>query len=93
MFSLEKAKQKGDIKMNRNKPKKASFNGDKLKGIIREKHLTQAEISQKLSIDKSTFNSKINGQVLFTQDELAKLIEILELPEDNLKPYFFTEKV
>ena len=40
-----------------------------------------------------TFNLKINGQVLFTQDEIALLMEILKIPDDEIKPYFFEEKV
>ena len=78
--------------MIKNKRKKCCFDGSKLKGRIRELHLTQDDVAKHLGINKSTFNLKINGQVLFTQEEIALLIEILKIPDEEIKAYFFEEK-
>lgn len=79
--------------MNKSKGKKRFFDGSKLKGRIRELNLTQDDVAQFLGINKSTFNLKVNGQVPFTQDEIASLIELLKIPDEEIKAYFFEEKV
>ena len=55
--------------------------------------MTQGFVAQKLRINKSTFNLKVNGQMLFLQDEIAILINLLNIPDDKIKDYFFKEKV
>lgn len=79
--------------MIKGKEKKRCFDGSKLKGRIRGLNLTQDDVAQHLEINKSTFNLKINGQVPFTQDEISSLIELLKIPDEEIKPYFFEEKV
>ena len=69
------------------------FDSNKLKGIIKEKQLTQEEMAQKLNISKSTFNLKINGNAYFSQEEIFKISRILNIPDNLFKEYFFTLKV
>ena len=73
--------------------KEIHFNGNKVKGRMRELKMTQGFVAQELSINKSTFNLKVNGKVLFLQDEIAILIDLLNIPSDEIKEYFFEEKV
>lgn len=69
------------------------FDSNKLKGMIKEKELTQEEIAQRLNISKSTFNLKINGNAYFSQEEIFKISTILDIPDNLFKEYFFTLKV
>ena len=79
--------------MNRITEKKPCFDGNKIKGKMRELKMTQDFVAQKLRINKSTFNLKVNGQMLFSQDEIAILLNLLNIPDDKIKDYFFEEKV
>lgn len=63
----------------------------KLKARLKEKNLTQEDVSKLLGINPSTFNKKINdveGEYL-TIKETNLLKEILEIPLNELKEYFF----
>lgn len=69
------------------------FDYSKLKGKIKEKGLTQEELANKIEIDKSTLSLKINNQSVFTQEEIFKIINILEIAPEEIEEYFFTIKV
>ena len=63
----------------------------KLKGRIKEKNLTQEILAEKMELNPSTLNYKINsknGEYL-TIAETEKLIDILEIPKSELSFYFF----
>ena len=79
--------------MNKITEKKHCFDGNKVKGKMRELKMTQNFVAQQLGINKSTFNLKVNGQMLFSQDEIAILLDLLNIPSDEIKAYFFEEKV
>ena len=79
--------------MNKIAEKKRCFDGNKIKGKMRELKMTQDFVAQKLGINKSTFNLKVNGQMPFSQDEIAILIDLLNILSDEIKAYFFEEKV
>lgn len=61
----------------------ASMN--RLRGVIRERDLTQQEVSEKLGIDPSTFYRKLaSGGLAFTIGEMHRLADILQLtPEES----------
>jgi putative phage repressor len=61
----------------------ASMN--RLRGVIRERGLTQQEVSEKLGIDPSTFYRKLaSGGLAFTIGEMHRLADILQLtPEES----------
>ena len=69
------------------------FDFSKLKGLIREKNLTQEEIAKEINIAYSTFNLKINGNAFFSQDEIYKISNFLKIPKENIYDYFFTLNV
>lgn len=79
--------------MSKTKNKKRVFDNSKLTGRMKELHLTQDDVSQYLGINKSTFNLKINSRVIFTQDEISQLIEFLKIPDEEIRIYFFKQKV
>ena len=69
------------------------FDYSKLKGRIKEKGFTQEEIAKNVNKDKSTISLKLNNQSVFMQDEIAIIINLLDIPKEEIKEYFFTEKV
>lgn len=69
------------------------FNYSKLKGRIKEKGFTQEDIANNLGINKSTISLRLNNQSLFVQDEINEIIKLLEIPGEEIKEYFFEEKV
>lgn len=69
------------------------FDSSKLKGLIREKGLTQEVVAKEIGIAYSTFNLKLNGNVFFTQEEILNLVIVLEIPKAEIYEYFFTIKV
>ena len=79
--------------MARSKNKKCVFDFGKLQGRIKELHITQDSVAKYLNINKSTFSLKINNQVPFSQDEVNQMITLLKIPDDEIKIYFFKERV
>ena len=63
----------------------------KLKGRIKEKNLTQEILAEKMELNPSTLNYKINSEngEYLTISETEKLIAILEIPKNELPLYFF----
>ncbi len=57
-----------------------------LKGIIKGRGMTQADVARRLGISLRTFNSKINKGV-FGTDEMERMIEILQM-EDPGRIFF-----
>lgn len=79
--------------MAKSKNKKCVFDFGKLQGRIKELHITQDSVAKYLNINKSTFSLKINNQVPFSQDEVNQMITLLKIPDDEIKVYFFKERV
>lgn len=55
------------------------MNADKLKGIMREKRVTQKELAEKLGISEQAFNAKINGRSRFVIDEVVLMVSYLAI--------------
>lgn len=64
---------------------------NKLKGRMRELNITQREAAEKLSIDESTFNRKLNNRegACFTISEANSLATLLDLSTSERGEYFF----
>lgn len=60
----------------------------KLKGLMREKGVTQAELAKKIGMAESTLNLKLSGKSFFKADEILKIAEILDIMRP-LDDYFF----
>lgn len=69
------------------------FNLNKLKGLMKEKNLTQEDIAKFLNISKSTFNLKLNSNAYFSQTEIYQLGKLLGIPAEQYLDYFFTLSV
>ena len=69
------------------------FNYAKLKGRIKEKYGNQGDFANAIGLTPTTFSFKINGKAKWTQDEIVKAAELLEISRDEITEYFFNYKV
>lgn len=67
------------------------MNTDLLKGMLREKALTQSDAAERLGISLSTFNAKLNGRggAEFSLGELRALKGLLSLNGRQVERIFF----
>lgn len=70
-----------------------SFNYSKLRGRIKEKYETQENFAQKMGVSRTTLSQKLNNINEFTQQEINKAVELLDLPVEEIPVYFFTIEV
>ena len=68
-------------------------NSDKLKGIMREKRMTQADAAKLLGLSKCSVNQKINNVRPFFLDEAEKLANALEIDSGGFGVYFLLRKL
>ena len=63
----------------------------KLKAKLKEKNLTQEEVANRLGINPSTFNKKINNEIgeTLTIQEATNLKNILEITNNDMVDIFF----
>ena len=52
---------------------------DKLKGKMKEAHVSQAKMSEYLGITVQSLNAKLNGRTQFTLEEAVKITDFLML--------------
>ena len=67
--------------------KRMAYNILKLK--IKDKKLNYQKLAKELRISESGLNKKINGKNYFTQSEIYKIKELLELSDNELIKIFF----
>ncbi|BBM56501.1 hypothetical protein JMUB4039_0468 [Leptotrichia trevisanii] len=67
--------------------KRMAYNVLKLK--IKDKKLNYQKLAKELRISESGLNKKINGKNYFTQSEIYRIKELLELTDNELIKIFF----
>lgn len=65
----------------------------KLKGRIVEKVGTQRRFADLLGISEHTLSCKLNNRAAWTQSEIDRSCELLQLPPDSIVAYFFAHNV
>ncbi|MCH8657703.1 helix-turn-helix domain-containing protein [Staphylococcus lugdunensis] len=68
------------------------FNVKRMKAERIAKGISLSEMANKLEMTPGTYSKKENGHIRINVDDLAKVIEILEIPQDKCG-IFFTNKV
>ncbi len=63
------------------------FDHSKLKGLMREKGMTQSTLSKKIGITEMTLFNKLSGRSDFTCKEIYGIM--LALGIEDPRPYFF----
>lgn len=66
-------------------------NTQKIKGIMREKSLTQADVANALKISQPTANQKINNIRPMKLSEAERLATLLEIEPRDFGTYFFAQ--
>ena len=69
------------------------INTDKLKGLMREKRITQSELAEKLGIKPCTINQKLNGKRDMSLDEAEMIADVLGIETGDFGKYFFSRTV
>ncbi len=72
--------------------KKRIYNYNKLRGRIVEKLGTLTKFAEELGISCNSLNQKLSSKVYFKQSEISTSCEILDIPETEIKVYFFSEQ-
>lgn len=70
-----------------------SWNYNKLRGRIKEVCGTQDVFAEKLGISRVSLSQRLNNILEFTQEEIYKACEILNISMEEVKAYFFTLEV
>lgn len=65
----------------------------KLLGRITEKNGTQANFAKHMNLSERTISLKLNGKIPFKQDEIMRASEVLDIPNNEINAYFFTQFV
>lgn len=68
------------------------FDFSKLKGRIKEKLNTQENFAKELNISVPSLIKKLNNKSQFTQTEINRARTILDIRNEELDIYFFSEK-
>lgn len=69
------------------------YNYSKLLGRIVEKGFTKESFAKQLSMNRTTLFKKLNSDSEFTQCEIMKAIDVLDINPFYISIYFFTPDV
>ena len=58
---------------------------------MREYGFTQETLAKEIGINESTLNSKLNGKAYFSTKEIDKICKILNISNDEIGAYFYTQ--
>lgn len=70
---------------------KKTFNLAKLRGRMVEKFGTVYRAAEAAGIRRELISLALNAKRELTPTEIFKLCEVLEIPDDEIRSYFFTE--
>lgn len=62
---------------------------DKLKGLMKEKRYSQEMLARELNISTVSLNRRLNGTAAFQWTEMKKILEVLDIPDNEIGSYFF----
>lgn len=68
-----------------------AFNYSKLRGRIKEKYVTQGAFAKELGISSVSLSAKLNNRIEFTQNEMGRCCELLEIPKDYIPIFFYSK--
>lgn len=72
---------------------KINYDYDKLRKKFKELGIKEKEVAKELGISKSTLSLKLNNRGIFSQDEILKILVMINLSDSETKEYFLTQKV
>lgn len=69
------------------------FDYSKLRGRIREVLGTEGAFAERLDRSRNYVSNCLNGLSFFTQTDIKRAAEILDISKENIGEYFFAPKV
>lgn len=66
------------------------WNYNKLRGKIKETCGTQESFAEKIGISYTSLSKRLNNQIEFTQEDIYKSCEVLNISMEQVPEYFFT---
>lgn len=69
------------------------FNYDKLRGLMREKKVTQDDLAKVINLSATSLSGKLNSKVMFSPKEMLGIQKTLQITDDEFKTYFFSVEV
>ena len=70
-----------------------SWDYSKLRGRIKEKVNTLDSFAEALGMSRTSLSQRLNNQLEFSQNEIAKAMVLLDEDEVNMVDFFYTPKV
>lgn len=70
---------------------KGKFN--KIIGRMAELGYTQEKLAKEMNISQVSLSNKLNGNVNFTWDELALLIKLLNIKDNEISDFLFADVI
>lgn len=64
-----------------------------LRKKIRRNFDTHNDFAEAMGIGRVTLSQRLNGKSDFSQSEIKKAIELLDIKKEDIPKYFFTQKV
>ena len=69
------------------------LNSRKLKARMVELGLTQKDVAEALSVNRSTASLKLNGRRPLYIEDAEKLCDLLRIPASEISAYFFNHEI
>lgn len=69
------------------------YNYDRLRGRIKEKGYTQETLCDAINMSQVSLSAKLNSKTAFTQRDIARICQALDICSSWIGAYFFTEIV
>ena len=63
-----------------------------LRDKMQDKNINQKELAAAIPMSESHFCRKLSGEYPFTQSEIIRICEVLDIEAGDINAYFFTEK-
>lgn len=72
---------------------KIIFDYSKLRGRIKEYYENETKFSKIISSSPASLSAKLNNKTYFKPTDIVKILDVLEIPDEEVKLYFFNQKV
>ena len=65
------------------------YDYSKLLGRLKEKHITQDVLAEKVGMKPTTLSLKLNNKAKFKQSEISSICKLLDIEASKIGDYFF----
>ena len=93
VLRFRQSELQGDEELKVSNEKGQPFNYSKLKARTVEMELMGKDVAAALQMSASTYSIKLNGKAEFSQSEIRKICEVLQIEAADIPVYFFAERV